>query len=82
MITQKPLHHSAAGMQEKTTPLARVHRKHALPKIIFILKKPFPDRDPSCASLSLAILLTLAPFYPPGNTKSSQKWLLSTVAVF
>ena len=24
----------------------------------------------------IAILLTLAPFYPPGNTKSSQKWLL------
>ena len=30
----------------------------------------------------LAILLTLAPFYPPGNTKASQKWLLLVKAVF
>ena len=52
-------------------------------------KKHFSDWDPSCASLrlaiapilSLAIVLTLAPFYPTGNTKTSQKWLLSTVKV-
>ena len=30
----------------------------------------------------IAILLTLAPFYPPGNTKSSQKWLLLVKVVF
>ena len=30
----------------------------------------------------LAILLTLAPFYPPGDTKASQKWLLFVKAVF
>ena len=29
-----------------------------------------------CRPGNLAILLTLAPFYPPGDTKSSQKWLL------
>ena len=30
---------------------------------------------------TLAVLLTLAPFYPPGNTKTSQKWLLLVIFI-
>ena len=48
-------------------------------KIIY--QKPFFDvrvymQKNLIVCACLAILLTLAPFYPPGDTKSSQKWLL------
>ena len=50
------------------------------------IKKPFFDvrfymQKILILGACLAILLTLAPFYFPGNTKSSQKWLLCAVAV-
>ena len=81
---------------QKDALLSRVHRKHALQKILFVCdpsKKSFfviktvcrsglpYAHYPTYGSWSLTILLTLAPFYPAGYTKSSQKWLLFAVVV-
>ena len=60
-------------------PRVRLHAENHLSKTIFDVR--IYMQKILIVSASLAILLTLAPFYPPGDTESSQKWLLFAVAV-
>ena len=62
-----------------STGMARLRAENHLSKTIFDVRAYM--QNILIVGACLAILLTLAPFYPPGDTESGQKWLLFAVAV-